>query len=182
MLSVPLIYVMLVFVAVVSLETSILPVKTQNLVDEFKATTNEWTVSSPPSPSPVIEKEQLEEALVRYCQFAQAMIIKCQECYLAGNNFCPYPTDAFCRSALNANYNDPNLVWGFLPNNSGFLTDILEAPSMNINSLTSIMQLPLGIRYLFKQNFATSELGNYRYVKPDTFGTDACAVEGIVVR
>ena len=184
LLSVPLLFVMLAFLFITSLETSIYIVKTQNSLEKFKINATEWTTKSVPSVSPIVEKEQLEEALIRYCQFAQAMIIKCQECYLAGNTYCPYPTDAFCQSARFANYNDPNLVWGFLPNNSGFLTDILSAPFQNINSLTDVNQLPLGIRYLFRQEFSATEIANYRYLRPvvPTGTTDACAIEGIVTR
>ena len=126
--------------------------------------------------------EEVETFLIRACQTAQSMIIKCQQCYMEGNWWCSYPTAYFCASVRGVNPNDPSVVWSFLPNNSGQLTEILNAKDINIKYLVNISQLGEGIRWLIKRQVSADFFDGYRYVKPSGWFADACAVEGVVVQ
>jgi len=140
--------------------------------------------------------EDLNGQLIRLCQLGQAMIIRCQECYASGRTDCPYPTNAFCQSARGANYNDPTLVWGFLPdtdgNGDGDLSLIWTYndpncpldPSNPDADLTSINCLPQYIRLKARQVLDPTLVQLFRitYKRPtDANGTtDICAVDGVI--
>ncbi|MGC8579397.1 MAG: hypothetical protein ACP5MB_04995 [bacterium] len=138
------------------------------------------------------KRDEIETALIRYCEIAQSMIIQCQECaaeHYGDASVCPYPTVSFCVSATSSgtnNYNNPNIVWGFLPNNQGTLSDLFSEYAIPINQLTSVSQLPNGIAWLIQHQlspqFFQDNSGNfYGYIKPNTSSGDACAVSGVVV-
>ncbi len=184
LLVAPFMVLIAFFSLMLSYDYTLNEIKTKNLLSEFQIDANEWTVRTVPTADRISPTGQLEEALVRYCQFAQAMIIRCQECYASGRTYCPYPTDAFCQSAKGANYNDYNLDWGFLPNSKGYLTDLYSLPNMSINNLTNISQIPLGIRWLFIRTFSQAEVSGFIYLKPPPppAGADVCGVEGIITQ
>lgn len=129
-----------------------------------------------------VKPEEIETFLIRACQTAQSMIIKCQQCYMEGNLWCPYPTNSFCWSARGVNPNDTALMWSFLPNNSGQLTEVLSASDRDVNTLTDVAQLGEGIRWLIKRQVSADFFDGYRYAKPSGWSADACAVEGVVVQ
>lgn len=169
------------FMMVVSYEATIGKVKAENRIDTFLKIDTSQSLSSS-SFSTMNKEEELEAFLIRLCQTAQSMIINCQECYLSGRTNCPYPTDAFCQSARGVNYNDVNLVWGFLPNNSGDFSDVYSARDKDLNTLTNVNEIPQGIRYLLKREMNLSAFSGYRYVRPQASFGDACAVEGVLSR
>jgi len=134
--------------------------------------------------------DEINGRLIRLCQIGQAMIIRCQECYASGKNNCPYPTDQFCQSAKGADYNDPNIVWGFLPHATGNLRDIWDYndPNCHISEedpdrdLKSINCLPQYIR-IKARKILSRDLAdlNITYTRPtDKGSTDVCAVEGVI--
>jgi len=181
--SLPLIFLVAVVSLVSYASLSLLRAKSELKVKVWsKYKSRDSVVEGTPTYSTVRKPEEIEKLLVHYCEYGRAMIIRCQECYASGRTYCPYPTDAFCQTARGANYNDPNIVWGFLPSTSGNVKDIVGAYSKDINSLTSIYQIPAGIRWLIKREYSADYFEDYRYRRPTTAGTDPCAVEGIVCR
>lgn len=130
-------------------------------------------------------EEEIETALNRACQLGQAWIIRCQECVLqTGSVFaCALPTVSFCQSALGRNINDWNLLWGFLPNNSGSLADIWNAPAIDPNTMTNVNQIPQGVRWVIRSTFPQSDWQSFRYVRPAPRSSGfPCGVEGVVTR
>lgn len=156
-------------------------IQAKNNIDEYLKIKTEAYFSKT-LPVQKYKQEEIETALIRACQLAQAMIIRCQNCYTSGYSFCPYPTNQFCQSAKGVNYNDASIVWSFLPNISGSLTEILTGSSINVNNLTNVSQLGQGIRWVLQRQFDGNFFNGYRYIRPQGVSTDACAVEGIVYR
>ncbi len=170
-----------IFSLIVSYEGIISLVKTENEINTFL---NIKTTQALASQVPIqrYKEEELETALIKLCQTAQSMIIQCQNCYISGRTNCPYPTNSFCLSARGVNYNDPTIVWGFLPNPSGDFTDVYSAPVKDINTLTDVSELPEGIRYLLVNQISQESFAGYSYLRPSGSFADACAVEGVITR
>jgi hypothetical protein len=140
--------------------------------------------------------EDINGQLIRLCQIGQAMIIRCQECYAEGKKNCPYPTDEFCRSAVNIDYNDPHLVWGFLPNEDGNGGGDLKAiweyddggcdldPDNPEKDLKSVNCLPQYIRLKARKVLDPTlvQIFDIKYQRPTERGnsTDICAVDGLI--
>ncbi len=138
------------------------------------------------------KRDEIETALIRYCEIAQSMIIQCQECAVenGGNPYaCSYPTVSFCLSATTNptnNYNNATYVWSFLPNSQGSLSDLFTEYAIPINSITNVSQLGNGIAWLIQHqlspDFFKDNSGKfYGYIKPNISNGDACAVSGVVV-
>ena len=128
--------------------------------------------------------DEITKILIGLCHMNQAQILICQECYDAGNTYCPYPTNSFCEEAKNVNPDDPNIDWDFLPGNlgdSGYITSLKNLPQINPNNMKSINDLSKAEIYRFNKVF-TYQFYNpkLKYTKPNTGGSDPCAVEGIV--
>ena len=157
-------------------------IKSRKYIEQ--TTTHE--VKLPVRPYPVIE--DLNGQLMRLCQLGQAMIIRCQECYLSGETNCPYPTNEFCESAKGADYNDPNLVWGFLPDPTGDLSVIwdYDDPSCNIENdedLKTLNCLPQYIRWKARRVLDKNLVEKFeiRYRRPaEKESSDVCAVDGVI--
>jgi len=140
--------------------------------------------------------EDLNGQLIRLCQLAQAMIIRCQECYASGKENCPYPTDQFCQSAKGANYNNASLVWGFLPdtdgNGDGDLSLIWtyndpncplneDNPDADLRSVNCLPQyIRLKARKVLDQDLVQFFKITYKRPTNSTGTTDVCAVDGII--
>lgn len=125
--------------------------------------------------------EEMEKILIKGCREAQAQIIICQECYLNGNNYCPYPTDSFCREIKNLDKDDPKVVWSFLPNNRDYLYKLSALKGINPKTATTASDLPKIIQYRISHTITFKDLDkNLKYNKPSNTGTDPCAVEGVV--
>ena len=129
-------------------------------------------------------EREIETALLKACQLSKSWILRCQECFLENGsiNVCFYPTVSFCQSALSQNPDDASLLWGFLPNSYGNLSDIWNSPSLNPSLMTNVNQIPLAIRWIIRNTFPISDWRNYRYIRPTVSGGDPCGVSDIVAR
>ena len=130
-------------------------------------------------------EQEIETALLRACQLGQSWILRCQECFIEtrDTSACPYPTESFCRSALGANINDWGLLWGFLPNPSGNLSEIWTAPEKDPSTLTDISEIPLGIRYIIRRTYPLRDWSGFRYERPEARPSGfPCGVSGVVTR
>jgi len=154
----------------------------KNLREFYESSMNILPLSVEP-PEEVYEKE-IETALLKACQLGKSWILRCQECFLeTGNvNLCPYPTVSFCQTALFQNPDDGVLLWSFLPNQEGNLSDIWDALSLNPSSMVNVNQIPLGIRWIIRNTYPLSDWINYRYIRPSVNGGDPCGVSEIVAR
>lgn len=129
--------------------------------------------------------DEITKVLIGLCHMNQAQIIICQECYESGKTYCPYPTDAFCEQARNADPDDPSIAWNFLPGSlgsTGYINSLENQPEKNPNDIQSLNDLGEAEIYrlnkVFQYNFYDP---NLKYTKPNTKkGEDPCAVDGIV--
>ena len=157
------------------------PIKIKNEIQEY-ALINTSAYYSKFSPTTLSKDEQVKTLLIRACQEAQSLILQCQNCYAEGNFLCTEPNPSFCVSARGVNPNDADIVWSFLPNSEGSLTDIYTASDKNIRDITSINELGAGIRWLIKMQVSRKFLQGYRYKRPSGNLPDACAVEGVLTK
>ena len=130
------------------------------------------------------EIDEITKILIGLCHMNQAQIIICQECYNAGNTYCPYPSDSFCQEAKNADADDANVAWNFLPGNlgdTGYITSLENLPQLNPKNMRRLDDLKKAEIYRLNKVFTYTFYDNkLKYTKPDTAGSDPCAVDGIV--
>jgi len=128
-------------------------------------------------------EEETEKVMIKSCFRAQAWILLCQECYTIGNTSCPYPTDSFCSSVKNVSHNDSSIVWGFLPNDSGLISEIQTSPSLNPANMNTATDIPLAIRFIINRDYSYDD-SNISYIKPVKTSTqiNPCAIEGIITK
>ena len=125
--------------------------------------------------------EEIEQAMIGVCQSLQAHILICRTCYQAGNTYCPYPTDSFCKSVKNLNEDDPSVVWSFLPDNNGYVKDLQSLKGKNPNNLQNANDLALVGIYRLNKTITYSILDpNLKYTKPQGNTTSPCAVSDFI--
>jgi len=156
--------------------------------ERFWQQTHYLVINLPVKENPRIEK--LNNLLRRICQIGQSLIVRCQYCETKNPGNCPYPTEEFCQSAEGVNYNNPRLVWGFLPNEVGTVDDLLNTPACapdgtcfygpeDLGKLKDIRELPAYLLSLAQRLVSPSD-GKLIYHRPEGKASDICAVEGVI--
>ena len=174
-------YVLFVVAFVLIFPAGYVFLKTENTIRDMFVYSDPFVLGTKPKRQRALLILEAERMLNRACQIGKAWILRCQQCFLTGRTFCPYPTQSFCLSARGASINDYELLWGFLPNEEGLLNEIWTAPSMNPNNMTNINQIPLGVRWIIQNQYPQAVFGIFAYEKPSGGGVDPCAVTDVVV-
>ena len=134
--------------------------------------------------------EEINNLLRRICQTGQSLIVRCQYCEVKTPGRCPYPTEEFCESAKGVDYNDPTLVWGFLPSRKGSLEDLFNSSPCaedgtcfydvrDIEKLKNVEELPAFLLSL-AQHLLPRNSAKLVYRRPEGKAGDICAVEGVI--